>query len=151
MVKRRNLLIALGTTAAAGAGLYLAAGGSDYEDAVRSTWIAKPADTSAELEYLVHYAVLAANSHNTQPWHFTGSKWHIRSSSGLAIFISHEDNRDHWVRAGRSYQRFALQATSLGIRNAFINQPVEVPAFRAAFSKWLGLTGGRPDFIVRYG
>ncbi|RST83096.1 Tat pathway signal protein [Aquibium carbonis] len=76
----------------------------------------------------------------------------IRSSSGMAVFVSAQDDRAHWVKAGRAYQRFALKATALGIANAFVNQPVEVPALRAEFARWLDLEGGeRPDLVVRFG
>jgi hypothetical protein len=51
----------------------------------------------------------------------------------------------------RHYERFALQATALGIRNAFLNQPDEVAALRPAFAASLGLTGQRPDLVVRFG
>ncbi|PMR71656.1 Acg family FMN-binding oxidoreductase [Halomonas heilongjiangensis] len=75
----------------------------------------------------------------------------IRSSAGIAVFVSDADDRAHWVEAGRCYQRFALQATVLGIRNAFVNQPVEEAGVRPAFAKALGLSGGRPDLVVRFG
>lgn len=75
----------------------------------------------------------------------------VRSSAGLAVFVSERDDKAHWVRAGRAYQRFALRATALGIRHAFVNQPVEVPAVRAQLAALLGLGGGRPDFVLRYG
>ncbi len=75
----------------------------------------------------------------------------IRSSSGLAVFVTEKDDREHWIKAGRSYQRFALKATALGLRHAFLNQPVEVAAMRPEFSQWLGITGGRADLILRYG
>lgn len=75
----------------------------------------------------------------------------IRSSSGIAIFVSDKNDREHWVNAGRSYQRFALQATALGMRHSFINQPVEVPEIRPEFSKWLGIGDKRPDLVVRFG
>jgi hypothetical protein len=76
----------------------------------------------------------------------------IRSSSGIAVFVAAQDDREHWVKAGRAYQRFALKATALGIANAFVNQPVEVPALRAEFAQWLGLEAGeRPDLVVRFG
>jgi hypothetical protein len=52
---------------------------------------------------------------------------------------------------GRCYQRFALQATALGIRNAMLNQPVEVPAVRTALKAHLGLTSEQPDMVVRFG
>jgi len=57
----------------------------------------------------------------------------------------------NWVEVGRCYERFALQATVLGIRKAFLNRPVEVAALRTAFAASLGLTGQRPDLVVRFG
>ena len=76
----------------------------------------------------------------------------IRSSAGIAVFITERNNQAHWVAAGRCYQRFALQATAMGIRNAFLNQPVEVGAVRPQFAAWLGLTSSqRPDLVVRFG
>lgn len=50
---------------------------------------------------------------------------YIRSSAGIAVFVSDVNDKAHWVEAGRCYERFVLQATALGIRNAFLNQPVE--------------------------
>jgi len=75
----------------------------------------------------------------------------VRSSAGLAIFVSDRDNKAHWVQAGRSFQRFALQATALGIRHAFVNQPLEVASVRPQVAAWLGVGDVRPDLIVRYG
>jgi hypothetical protein len=75
----------------------------------------------------------------------------IRSSAGLAVFVSQVADKAHWVEVGRCYERFALQATALGIRNAFLNQPVEVPAVRSPFADAMGLTGQRPDLVVRFG
>lgn len=76
---------------------------------------------------------------------------HIRSSAGIAIFISEANDKAHWIEAGRCYERFALQATALGIRNAFLNQPVEVADLRAQFANSLGLGHHRPDLVVRFG
>ncbi|MFN3472704.1 MAG: hypothetical protein ACK4ZW_01535 [Blastomonas sp.] len=75
----------------------------------------------------------------------------IRSSAGIAIFVSDENDPAHWVQAGRSYQRFALQATLLGIKHAFLNQPVEVAAFRPQLAALLGIGARRPDLLVRFG
>ena len=77
----------------------------------------------------------------------------IRNSAGIAVFVSKQNDKAHWVEAGRCYERFALQATALGIRNAFLNQAVEVPAVRTQFASWLALepTGQRPDLVVRFG
>ncbi len=75
----------------------------------------------------------------------------VRNAAGLAVFVGAVADRAHWVEVGRRYERFALQATALGIRNAFLNQPVEVGALRPAFSQALGLAGQRPDLVVRFG
>ncbi|MBN8534482.1 MAG: Tat pathway signal protein [Rhizobiales bacterium] len=76
---------------------------------------------------------------------------HIRSSAGVAVFVSDQESKAGWVNIGRSFQRFALQATALDLRHAHINQPVEVMALRSEFSKWLGLGGRRADLVVRFG
>jgi hypothetical protein len=75
----------------------------------------------------------------------------VRSSAGLAVFVGESADPAHWVEVGRAYERFALQATAMGIRNAFLNQPVEVAAVRGPFAEALGLTGQRPDLVVRFG
>lgn len=76
---------------------------------------------------------------------------HIRSSAGVAVFIGDRADPMHWIRVGRSFGRFALQATALGIRNAHINQPIEVPSIRPEFARWLGVPDVRPDLVVRFG
>ncbi len=76
----------------------------------------------------------------------------LRNSAGIAVFVSDRNDKAHWVEAGRCYERFALQATALGIRNAFLNQPVEVGAMRPQFATWLAIDRKqRPDLVVRFG
>lgn len=75
----------------------------------------------------------------------------VRSSAGIAVFVSEKDDWQHWLQAGRAFQRFALQATALGIRTAHLNQPVEAARLRAPFASALGLGPGRPDLVVRFG
>ena len=75
----------------------------------------------------------------------------IRSSSGLAVYVGGASDKAHWVNVGRCYQRFALQAPALGIRNAFLNQPVEVTSHRSNFAAAIGVPGQRPDLLVRFG
>ena len=75
----------------------------------------------------------------------------VRNSAGIAVFASDASDKAHWVEAGRCYERFALQATALGIRNAFLNQPVEVGSVRPQFAAALGLGHQRPDLVVRFG
>lgn len=76
---------------------------------------------------------------------------HVRSSAGIAVFVASTDDKAGWIAAGRAYQRFALQATALGIRQAFLNQPTEVTSLRPQMASYLGLAGRRPDLIVRFG
>lgn len=76
---------------------------------------------------------------------------HIESSAGVAVFVSEADDRAHWVAAGRACQRFGLQATALGLKYAFINQPVEVPALRGQFASFLGIGSRRADIVMRFG
>ncbi len=99
------------------------------------TWLARP---------LLPF-VLTARSENDK------HAKHIRSSAGVAVFYSAKSDRAHWVAAGRAYQRFALEATALGLKHAFINQPVEVPHLRSQFAAFLGIGDQRPDLVVRFG
>ncbi|RPH39284.1 MAG: hypothetical protein EHM87_24355 [Burkholderiales bacterium] len=75
----------------------------------------------------------------------------VRSSAGIAVFVGRSADKANWVEVGRCYERFALQATALGIRNAFLNQPVEVASLRSPFAAALGMAGQRPDLVVRFG
>jgi hypothetical protein len=75
----------------------------------------------------------------------------IRSSAGVAVFVSSHDDKAAWVEVGRAYERFALQATALNVRTAFINQPIEVRELRPQFESWLKLEGERALLVVRFG
>lgn len=75
----------------------------------------------------------------------------LRSSAGVAVFFGQRDDREHWALAGRACQRFALQATALGLKHAFINQPVEVPSLRPELAELVGMVGRRPDIVMRFG
>ena len=75
----------------------------------------------------------------------------LASSAGVAVFVAQKEDREHWVLAGRACQRFALQATALGLKHAFINQPVEVASLRPELARLVGLPGRRPDLVMRFG
>lgn len=75
----------------------------------------------------------------------------LRSSSGVAVFVGERADPANWFEAGRAYEHFALAATALGVRTAFVNQPVEVPDVQIQFAAWLGLGSLRPDLVVRFG
>jgi hypothetical protein len=76
----------------------------------------------------------------------------IRSAAGIAVFIGEADELPVWIETGRAYERFALRATASGIRNAFINQPIEVRRLRRELHSVLGLRGTETaHLMVRYG
>lgn len=75
----------------------------------------------------------------------------IASSAGIAVFVGEHADPDHWTRVGRASQRFALQATALGLKLAYINQPVEVAALRPELASLIGMAGRRPDLVMRFG
>jgi hypothetical protein len=75
----------------------------------------------------------------------------IRSSAGVAILVGERADPASWFGVGRAYERLALTMTTLGIRNSFLNQPVEVPAVRTQFAQWLGAPRRRPDLVLRFG
>jgi hypothetical protein len=74
----------------------------------------------------------------------------IRSSAGVAVFVSDRSSPADWVEAGRGFERFALTATTLGIRTAMINQPIEVTSLRGKFAEAHGFAG-RVNLIARFG
>ncbi len=76
---------------------------------------------------------------------------HIASSAGIAVFVGERDDKEHWARAGQACQRFSLQATALGLKHAYINQPVEVERLRPELASLVGLSGRRPDVVMRFG
>ena len=76
---------------------------------------------------------------------------HIDSSAGIAVFVAEVEDKAHWIALGQACQRFALTATSLGMKHAFINQPVEVAALRPEMASLIGVAGKRPDIVMRFG
>ncbi|WP_435417911.1 Tat pathway signal protein [Parerythrobacter aurantius] len=76
---------------------------------------------------------------------------HMNSSAGVVVFVAERDDEEGWINVGRSFQRFALQATVLGVRHAHLNMPIEVAEIRPEFANWLGIPGKRPDLVIRFG
>jgi hypothetical protein len=75
----------------------------------------------------------------------------LATSAGLAVFWGQRADPAHWFAVGRACQRFALQATALGMKLSFINQPVEVASLRPALASLIGESGVRPDIVMRFG
>ncbi|MCM2255783.1 MAG: nitroreductase [Vicinamibacteria bacterium] len=76
---------------------------------------------------------------------------HVRASAGLAVFLAARDALPSWVEVGRAAERFALCATTLGIRTAFLNPVIEVRPLRAQLESWLGARGEHALLLMRFG
>lgn len=75
----------------------------------------------------------------------------IRGSSALMVLLSENDDINSWISTGRSFERLALCATALGIKNAHINQPCEVPELKKKFQKLLSAGSMHPQLLLRLG
>ncbi|MDA9476575.1 Tat pathway signal protein [Bradyrhizobium sp. CCBAU 65884] len=75
----------------------------------------------------------------------------LASSAGVVVLAADRSDTSHWIAVGRACQRFGLQATALGLKYSFVNQPVEVAALRPQFAASIGLGARRPDIVMRFG
>lgn len=75
----------------------------------------------------------------------------MNSSAGIAVFSAETEGPEGWIAVGRACQRFALMATALGLKLAFVNQPVEHVPLRAQLAAFAGISNRRPDLVVRFG
>ncbi len=75
----------------------------------------------------------------------------LSGSAGALVIAAGADTRSAWVRTGQVYERLALQMTALGIKSAFVNQPIEVAALRGQFGSALGLAAAQPQLLLRFG
>jgi hypothetical protein len=75
----------------------------------------------------------------------------FRSSPVAVVVASESDDRASWVRTGQVYERLILKMTSLNIKSAFLNQPIEVSNLRGEFQTAIGLGSSLPQLLVRFG
>ena len=75
----------------------------------------------------------------------------LKTSSGFILLHSGRNDSRQWIDVGRSARRLALQITALGMKMAFVNQPLEVESFRPRLLSALNLSGRHPDVLIRYG
>jgi hypothetical protein len=75
----------------------------------------------------------------------------LRTSPGAVVVTSELDDKAAWVRTGQVYERLALTMTSLNVKSAFLNQPIEVAALRSQFQAALGLGAALPQLLLRFG
>jgi hypothetical protein len=75
----------------------------------------------------------------------------FRTSPIAVVVASESDDKVSWVRTGQVYERLALKMTSLNIKSAFLNQPIEVSSLRGQFQSAIGLGSSLPQLLVRFG
>ena len=75
----------------------------------------------------------------------------LRSASGVILITSESDDKSSWVRVGQVYERLALTLTSMNLKLAFVNQPIEVENLRSPLQSALGLGKSRPQLLLRFG
>lgn len=75
----------------------------------------------------------------------------LNHTAGIAIFISEYNDVTSWINVGRSFQRFGLTATKLGISHAHLNMPCEEISVRQKLAKVLDLGNKHPLLLIRYG
>ena len=75
----------------------------------------------------------------------------IRSSAAMILFTTDRADPRGWLDLGRSFERVALTATTLDIKQAHMNMPCEVPALREELRAHLGLEGAEPLLLLRIG
>ncbi len=75
----------------------------------------------------------------------------ISSSSAMMLVLSENNDVDSWIKTGRSFERLALCATSLGIRNAHLNQPCEIPELKSRLRELPGVGDRHPQLLLRLG
>jgi hypothetical protein len=76
----------------------------------------------------------------------------IKKTGGFALFIVKENTRKDWIELGRSFQRFALKSTQLGIKHAHVNMPCEEVSVRQKLIEHLKIGDGKqPLLLIRFG
>jgi hypothetical protein len=75
----------------------------------------------------------------------------LRSSSGLLVIVSEQDDKQAWINTGRVYERLALILTTMNVKSALMNQPIEVPELRSEFQSYLNVGTAYPQFMLRFG
>jgi hypothetical protein len=75
----------------------------------------------------------------------------LRSSPLAVVVASASDDKTNWVRTGQVYERLALKTTSLNIKSALLNQPIEGGKIRLQFQSALGLGEFVPQLLIRMG
>jgi hypothetical protein len=75
----------------------------------------------------------------------------ISASAGFALFMVEKDDVEHWIDLGRSFQRFGLFTTKMGIKHAHVNMPCEEVTVRKKLTARFCDGNMTPLLLVRFG
>ncbi len=75
----------------------------------------------------------------------------IATSAAVAVLLASDDTPATWVEVGRAVERMLLEAASLDVRTAFVNQPIEVVALHDELARLVGPGTDRVQLAVRLG
>jgi nitroreductase len=74
----------------------------------------------------------------------------IDESAAIVVFATSEHHPEGWMKLGRSFERFALTTTHLGIRHAHLNMACEEEEIRRELKSYLQLDE-EPLLLIRIG
>jgi hypothetical protein len=77
----------------------------------------RSAGITAQIEFLLRYAILAPSGHNTQPWLFRVREGHIdlRADRSRALPVVDPDDRELVISCGAALQTFQIAARHFGL------------------------------------
>lgn len=75
----------------------------------------------------------------------------FRNSAGFVLFSVAQHDPEHWIRLGRSFQRFGLETTAMGLKHAHMNMPLEEEVVRKKVSGAFDLGERTPLLLLRIG
>ncbi|MDF1570633.1 MAG: hypothetical protein P1P82_03345 [Bacteroidales bacterium] len=75
----------------------------------------------------------------------------FRKSAGFVLFSVAQHDPEHWIRLGRSFQRFGLETTAMGLKHAHMNMPLEEELVREKVSGAFDLGEMMPLLLLRIG
>jgi hypothetical protein len=75
----------------------------------------------------------------------------IEQLSALVLFTARKNNKENRVQLGRSFERFALAATTCNISHSYINMPCEEEQVRQQLKQLMHLNEEEPLLMIRIG
>lgn len=75
----------------------------------------------------------------------------LDKTAAMAMFTAKRNDTEHWIKAGMSFQRFALTSAKLNLSHSYMNMPCQVKSVREKMMNDLGLGNYTPILLIRMG